>query len=669
VNNVNKGDFNMSYKSKKGAKKPVKKNKQKPKFNFVERQLLIIYHNGKDTKQIERKRKAAFNLIKKMPAEIKGQTRQYKFGTIYCFAIPLPNDVYVVKKQGKTQHLVHLVHSVGKDKPQANQQAEKLWEIIKHLKKRKVGISSQAVDKKYFFAIPSSALKFEICSLCVAENAPNFYTKEHLENITSANATKMFNIYINYARILSENNKPEATIDACLSAKKFLDLSNIFFFLKPQHQHNITKIASKIYNPLVNHYGETMDYAKAIVVALKMIEMYKPEEHHLLYYQIGGFYVEIDQNENAKKYLHKALKLKPKGEHILTDLGRCYYELGEYDNALKYTEDALMINKNHPQALFNKVLINKASNSNNTNSDSTTNPLHLLQQALKAAEKMGGLIRTDFKQQIVAKTLESYLNNEKYNAAIKLLTQHLSNPELTDEAKSRVHFSISCTFRKMDNNKLAKRHIEKAIEMNPTNPMYYIEKASICAELREQSECMKSVWLFFELLPKKMDDLKNALDKPNINQAFHQFEIGFYFRITTKLARYFLYEETSDDTTSDKIENEKEFDIDNLHKEPMFKFDFTEKFKKKSFAEYQEILELLKGDQLKFVTNMRKLGIAKSTPKLSKQKFGSSEYTHYFKNPSRKDKEGKKKGKKKKKGRIPVTQDKEEPNTFIIGKK
>lgn len=73
--------------------------------------------------------------------------------------------------------------------------------------------------------------------------------------------------------------------------------------------------------------------------------------------QLGNFYFDIDEYENAIPAYQKHLKLRPDNADVWTDLGVMYRRRGQPDEAIRAFDKAAEVTPQHRQSRFNKGVV------------------------------------------------------------------------------------------------------------------------------------------------------------------------------------------------------------------------------------------------------------------------------------------------------------------------
>jgi len=93
----------------------------------------------------------------------------------------------------------------------------------------------------------------------------------------------------------------------------------------------MTQLINQYFNDVMINI-DTFNYRKAAYILNKVVDM--DPEWFDAQFQLGYSYHNIDDIDNAKKHLEKALTIKPAHQEVIEELAELYEKAGDYENSL-----------------------------------------------------------------------------------------------------------------------------------------------------------------------------------------------------------------------------------------------------------------------------------------------------------------------------------------------
>jgi len=184
------------------------------------------------------------------------------------------------------------------------------------------------------------------------------------------------------------------------------------------------------------------------------------------FFSLGAEYFKKGDYSDALFNYKEALRLYPKSQEILNNIGICYQNLKDYDNAIKYYQSSLAIDKDYTPALNNLGLLYVKTNMFPDIGVSMIRRAMLLEpDNLEYIDSLG----------------QSYYELKDYENALVWFNKALNNG-LSNE---KVHYHLGECYLKLGKREESLKEFKKVLEISPSYLIAYFGIIKILQKYEE----------------------------------------------------------------------------------------------------------------------------------------------------------------------------------------
>jgi len=275
-----------------------------------------------------------------------------------------------------------------------------------------------------------------------------------------------FRLLADYYLSMDKNEEAREVLESALRIEKPHKL--IFErLLSVYEEEKDDEKADKLLNRYMSAYPDDMDTYIAVSrfyekrkqahKAEKILQSAKDNLGNNLesYFALTGFYRRRKDFDKGIEIMEQALTVNPNSSRVYFTLGLLNSEIGNYKRAEDEYKRALSISYNDANSLNGLAWMYLIAPSKS----SYYQPKEALKYSRKAYSYMPG------SPAIVDTLARAYYSNGRYNEAVMKYTENLQRNETVDYA----NYGLAVCYFKMGREKLAKKHLDKALELKFDN--------------------------------------------------------------------------------------------------------------------------------------------------------------------------------------------------------
>jgi len=239
-----------------------------------------------------------------------------------------------------------------------------------------------------------------------------------------------------------------------------------------QYWSNVVPHNAYALRALGKAYAQDGEYEKALFYLNKALVYL---DTAALYHDMGEVYIQLNQLDNAKKYLQKCLQIQPGYEHAYNSLGTIYFREKDLNKAQEMFRKAIAIDPFDITALLNLadvyIIVNK-----------TSDAIQVLQKILEINRQHRE------RRNILVKLAVLYNQEKNFDKSFEMI-----NTIVKENLAPDSFLALSVAFKTMGNRALALSVLDSCLRIYPYSKEAYLLYGVILVELQKYDEA-RHIW-------------------------------------------------------------------------------------------------------------------------------------------------------------------------------